>query len=61
VDALVHVAVRTGLKDRRADALFDRAANSFLTAADIAFEHGKRKRAAKRASRRELTGDDEDK
>jgi hypothetical protein len=57
VEALVHVAINAGLKHRKPDDLFDRAANAFLTAADGVFEQAKKDRAEKRARRLGLTDD----
>jgi len=55
--ALVKVMVRTALKNRDPSTNLDHAANVLLTAADAAFEQGKKDRAAKRAKRLGLTDD----
>ena len=48
VDALVQVALKTGQKSRRPEALFDAAMNAFSDAAFGTFEQAKKDRAAKR-------------
>lgn len=48
VEALVQVALKTGQKSRRAEALFDAAMNAFSDAAFGSFEQAKKDRAAKR-------------
>ena len=48
VEALVQVALKTGQKSRRAEALFDAAMNAFSDAAFGTFEQAKKDRAAKR-------------
>lgn len=48
VDALVQVALKTGQKSRRPEAVFDAAMNAFSDAAFSTFEQAKKDRATKR-------------
>ncbi len=57
VEALVKVAIKTGWKSRRAEAIFDAGMKALSNAAYDAFEQAKKERADKRAKRLGLTDD----
>ena len=57
VRALVALAIETGWKSRRPEAIFDVAEKAFTNAAYDAFEQAKKDRADKRAKRLGLTKD----